>query len=272
MLTSVTTKAIEGARESLKAIKLMHFDPKGLDPDDVLKSMKKLKVGNIPDIYKRFWDLNDKQAETFRKKFSNLTTEPNGGEIKRVLDYISILKDPVGTSTITTKNDKCRLMELRVFPGAILHWNKALGTLDRNELDVQQSVESVEKSNATNAWYNIAQICNDRSKLNPFQPFNRLVKYDENGEKVRGESSNPAIFSIEVSNKLFDIDPNEQTRPLRDAAWVRSNWSDIKRDVSLCWDKFSRSGNHHLLTAGPTSFNVGCLVLQTHPSIAITQC
>jgi hypothetical protein len=163
MLTSVTPKAIEGARDSLKAIKLMDFDPKGLDPDDVLKSMKKLKVDNIPDIYKRFWDLNDKQAETFRKKFSNLTTEePNGGELKRVLDYISILKDPVGTSTNTTKNDKYRLMELRVFPGAIVHWNKTLGKLDRNELDVQQSVESLEKSNATNAWYNIAQICNDR--------------------------------------------------------------------------------------------------------------
>jgi hypothetical protein len=60
-----------------------------------------------------------------------LSTEPDGGDLKKVLDAILKKDNPVGTSQNTSKNDRCRLMELYVFPGAIQHWNKALGALKR---------------------------------------------------------------------------------------------------------------------------------------------
>jgi hypothetical protein len=64
-------------------------------------------------------------------------------------------------------------MELYVFPGAIQHWNKALGTLDRSELDIQQSNESQERSESSNPWWHLLSIIfRNRASFNRFQPFN----------------------------------------------------------------------------------------------------
>jgi hypothetical protein len=54
-----------------------------------------------------------------------------------------------------------------------------------------------------------------------------VVKYENNCATKK--SSNPGLYSVEVANRLFDIEPNEECRPLRDEEWIKATWKDIKR-------------------------------------------
>jgi hypothetical protein len=56
---------------------------------------------------------------------------------------------------------------------------------------------------------------------NDFQPYNRAVKYTEEGLKTVEPAGDH--ISPEVAKFLMDMDPNEPARPLRDGKWVKKN-------------------------------------------------
>jgi hypothetical protein len=107
--------------------------------------------------------------------------------IEPLKSQIASEDDVVGTAAITTKNDRIRLLELRVFPGAIAAWTRALGPLTRQQLDASKSDESEERRHELSPWEDLATIFNDRSDSNPFQPQNRLRKYTDGKTNKRDQ-------------------------------------------------------------------------------------
>jgi hypothetical protein len=212
----------------------------GADPVGIFKAMKHLKVGNIPKTYASFSTLDEYQAN----KFHSLYVKLDDAEKEMVLNHVKTLDDPVGASILTTKNDKCRILELRSYVGAQALWDRALGSMTRIELDARNShVEDDEEENKRNAWFQLVSIFNNRTSTNQFQPQNRVVRYDEDGNKTN-QSSDSERITADVVKKLFDLDPNEKSRPMRDPKWLKSQYSLLKTDISIVWNKFTKSGEH----------------------------
>jgi hypothetical protein len=182
----------------------------GKDPEGILSAMKLLKVGNVPKCYGVFAKLDEYKA----KKFLSLYLALDADEKEMVNNHVKTIKDPVGASTQTTKNDKCRILELRSYVGAQALWDRALRTLSWIELDARQSVvEDEEEKVKRNAWFQLVAIFNNRTATNQFQPQNRVCRY-EDGKKTSESSDNQRICN-EILKKLWDLDPNdEKVRPV----------------------------------------------------------
>ena len=121
----------------------------------IFKAMKHLKVGNIPK-YASYSTLDEYQAN----KFHSLYVKLDDAEKEMVLNHVvKTLDDPVGASILTTKNDKCRILELRSYVGAQTLWDRALGSMTRIELDARNShVEDDEEENKRNAKTRIEEL------------------------------------------------------------------------------------------------------------------
>jgi hypothetical protein len=113
--------------------------------------MKKLAVGNVPACYKRFANLKRKQAEKVLELYINLSDEQK--ELVRTT-YIETKKCGSGATNRTTKNDKCRILELRSDVGAHALWIRALGSMSRPELDARLSEveDDADETLKRNAW------------------------------------------------------------------------------------------------------------------------
>ena len=65
-----------------------------------------------------------------------------------------------------------RLLELRSYPGALVHWTQAFGSDARHVVDARHSHESKERDDALDPYQRLADISNSRDG-GDFQPYNR---------------------------------------------------------------------------------------------------
>ena len=151
----------------------------GNDPNAVFHVLKMItaserySVGGdkpkVPKTYKAWGKLNPNQKFKVISCYNSLDVVWKTALLAKVGDYV----DPVGNSTVTTKNDLVRLLELRDYSGAIVAWTKALGVLNRQELDAKKSKESDERDDILGPWNTLATLFNNRSINSDFQPYNR---------------------------------------------------------------------------------------------------
>lgn len=144
----------------------------------------------------------------------------------------------------TTKNDRIRILHLRVFADAIMTWNRALGgSYERPLLDAINSHESDARDTDLDPWENLVEMFNNYSgrELNEFQPENLAVKYAEGRKAIPLVPRNETI-SNEVFEKLKSLDPNEKQRPLRTGKWLKEQWAKLRTAISAVLEKFRRSG------------------------------
>ena len=134
-------------------------------------------------------------------------------------------------------------------------WTKARSPLTREELDAKRSGESEERDSQLNAYNGIAEIFNNRfvfalsnyrfifySDAADFQPQNEAIKYQD-GKPLRSPAS--SRISQAVMEVLYDIDPNERQRPVRDGLWVKTQMRLLTAQLSIKWTNLNRSGSQN---------------------------
>ena len=151
----------------------------------------------------------------------------------------------VKPTTNTTKDDIARLIHLFKEPGAQVHWTKHFGSLTRAELDARKSDFSSDAANATDC---LASMFND---YHSFKPSNLMVRYND------PDPNNPhlppsKVFPYEPStsewtdlcNHTQDIEPTNLSRQtiIRDGAWVKSTWTDVRKWLHAIFISYNRSG------------------------------
>jgi hypothetical protein len=129
----------------------------------------------------------------------------------------------------TNKNDRCRLMHLFVATNAQGLWTTAYSPLPREELDAREQ---------TSAFEHLADLFNDYDN----QVYkNAVIRYDESGLPITPWKSRPLFEAI--SKLCWDLNPQDSTRPTRDAEWIRSKAGDMRKALSVCWKCYRTSGN-----------------------------
>lgn len=223
----------------------------GLDPDKVIELLKKeVKnvtmnftsplLKNVPASYRTWNSLNGKQQSVVEQIYANLSGT-NKAILKNAIEELS-----TKTTTATTFNDICRLMELRSYVGAQMIWTRALGVLERIELD----------ADVMEPWKELADIFNDYDAVgeSAFAPYNRALTYNEDGSikmhsvVVDGTPTTAPVprnpwISQRTATLLISICPCEK-RPFRDGNWVKETYKIIKRDVAEISQKFFSSGKN----------------------------
>jgi hypothetical protein len=211
----------------------------GLDPKIVFEVLCALtdseldgRQGIVVSHKKLSYDkLNDGQLMKMHKVYANLTEPQKNMVLDKVRTRLSRpLEHGEDLRTITTKNDKIRILELSVYPGARILWDRAFNPMDRQTLDAAHSHVSDAQQGDLSAWNGLAAIFNDRTEVNPFQPHNRAL--DTSG-----------LIKLSVLNLLGTLDPNEHDRPLRDGKWLKTHYSQMRTEISQIAENFGRSGN-----------------------------
>ena len=139
----------------------------GLDTQNTLLVLKEISetqyfqdqgLKKVPASYKVWTRMSDGQKAKVVTLFASLPESIRVVVQNRTKD----MEDCVATTAQTTKNDKVRVLELRMHTGAMALWSKALGTLNRQELDAQRSHESDDRDIALQPWNTLASIFNNR--------------------------------------------------------------------------------------------------------------
>jgi hypothetical protein len=132
-------------------------------------------------------------------------------------------------SVNTSKHDKARLLHLRSDPSAAADWTAALGEKTRAELDTDAA--------EADPWNRLAAKFNDY-ETNKYQ--NACIvpgRLNELGCYI-------AVTGMEsIAADCHDLNPSMPDRPLRDAAWMRYHYRDLKANITKCYMNYCRSGN-----------------------------
>ena len=169
---------------------------------------------SVPKSYYTWSKLDEFQQRKVLNIYLSLTDQQK----RDLITEAGKFENPIGTSTNTTKNDLVRLLDMRMYPSFQTTWTKALGPLQRTELDAKNSHESEERDHEINAWNILAENFNTRSfdiLDDSFRPYNRVLLYDDitGMPKKPYVSSDPNLYSPSVVKMLKDMDPNEKDRP-----------------------------------------------------------
>ena len=142
----------------------------GMNPQKVLFVLKDLSckqyfVDNnfkkVPASYKVWDKLSSNQSSKVLELYQSLP------ECVKVIlkNRVALEEDFVANTKQTTKNDRIQILELRMSSGAVPYWTKALGTMNREELDEKQSHESDDRDLALEPWNSLATMFNNRYPL-----------------------------------------------------------------------------------------------------------
>jgi len=248
MATSLEVSAITGvivSQNDSQQISALLETLEGLNPSVVISALKDPTKGGIftdlskyvPQSYNKAWNkLALNQCKVIIEIYQKLTVAQKSKLLQ--------LNDPLRTESCT-KNDKVRLLELRVLPAAQQFWSIVLGSqLTRQMIDQLNSSVSPEADNASNAWIQLVNIYNNRVQLptNLFQPYNSAVRIEANGTKVNAK---PDVLSMDSFERVRDLNPNELDRPIRDKEFLKKHYNELKASITLCHSKFLQSGNHN---------------------------
>ncbi len=226
---------------------------KALVPDKLPFNPKKPgEKMSIPASYVQIAKLNEGQLQKVVSFWLLLSKETQSGLIAVARsNYVKMLQeqsDAKKRADTTTKHDLVRLLHLRSYPGAQVHWVKALGVRNRQELDAINSHVSEADAAAHDSYNSLAEIFNNREPNsatfeNDFQPenlsFRNVTQHDGGANRTPRDSN----INQDIVNLLYDLDPNERVRPLRDGAWVKKQFAELRSEISKCYSKFFNSGN-----------------------------
>lgn len=206
------------------------------DPDLVLSVLRNLEPEHCAQgktFFKtvfRWGDINSQKRNKCKAFWDAQSIPVRTGMIIEVNELERNVRETENRRSVnTTRQDRCRLMHLFVDSEMQTLWTKALSPLEREELD---SVD-LRKS----AYEDLAHAFNDR-KERKYQ--NACIAY------VDGKAVNPyeSVAGMEcIAQTCHDLDPNDPSRPDRDATWIEKVSKDIRGTMSKAYQNYRRSGN-----------------------------
>jgi hypothetical protein len=134
-------------------------------------------------------------------------------------------------ASITNKHDKACLLHLRTDPTAAALWSAALREKNRTQLDDRDG-----QGGTVCPFDSLASLFNDPTNVYA----NACIipdRANESGCYI------PEAGMEMVARRCFDINPSPKNRPVRDGAWLRSKWKELKSKLSVYHADFMRSGN-----------------------------
>lgn len=127
-----------------------------------------------------------------------------------------------------------------------MHWTNLYAVLDRQQLDARKT-QDTEHNEASNPLVYLAEMFND---YDSFQPQNLMVQYKNDP----GASHPVKVFPYKPSSsewaylatKTHELEPTNMTRKhiLRDAGWIKSHWTEARKQLHLMYLSYERSGKH----------------------------
>ena len=96
----------------------------------------------------------------------------------------------------------------------------------------------------------LATIFNNYDKRAVFQPQNLMVKYNDavgdNPPKRKDPYAARTDEWLQLADHTHEIDPNNTSRRyvLRDGAWIKSTWNDVRKWLHSIFMSYNRSGQH----------------------------
>jgi hypothetical protein len=220
------------------ALKFAPFE--GVDADLVLAKLALVSKENTTNG-KMFWisfksweKMNvDQRSKTLTFWESNITETTRN----KILDECrtAISQEAVAEKerqAITTKNDKARILHLRVDPAAAADWTAALREKNRPELDASKNCPDADP------WNRLAEKFNNYNLYR----YSNLSLHGNGGLTSLGiPLSAPGMEAI--SRFCHDINPSAPNRPIRDGYWLRLQYRDLKGKISQCFLNYRKSGN-----------------------------
>ena len=211
----------------------------GLPPQMVHERLRKLKEDEIVGG-KLFWKSYEKWEKLTQQQKTNTVVFVNSKLCDLVrgkfyddirTDMANEVREEKARQAYTNKHDKARLLHIRKDPKFAGVWQRALDVKSRTELDADQH-----QDNAA-CWTELVQAFNNY-KDNAYK--NACVcegKASAAGTKIAVEGME------QIFDDCHDIDPTSLNRPERDAKWVRISYREIKSLITLCSERYRRSGN-----------------------------
>lgn len=206
------------------------------NPDLVLQVLRSLKpemCANNKAFFKTYmkWSQLDATQRNRSKSFWSAQSDPvKRGVITEVNSLeLVVMEDESVRSSQTNRHDRCRLMHLMVDAEMQATWTKALSPLEREELDVPELRKS--------SYEDLAEAFNDRAE----RTYQNVCIVHEDGRPLNPYQSLPNLDAI--SQTCYDLDPNDSTRPSRDATWLEKQSKEIRGVMSKCYQNFRKSGN-----------------------------
>jgi len=133
-----------------------------------------------------------------------------------------------GRSENTVSDDLVRLLHIFFDPAlSALKTRVTKGTKSRQELEDKDG----------DVWAEIAQEFNNYGK-NIYE--NEAVQYIDGG-KVIPFRARYSRFAV-IAAATYELDPTAPNRPDRDGKWVKEKWKDLKREISIVYANFIKSG------------------------------
>ena len=234
-------------------------DFEGIDPQKMLtvllrvkdgfKSDKKDKSGNFPQValpssYSKIsWEKMTNHQAKVVVEFFKLGCK--NGKQAVLLQQAGLVNEPVAATTEHfSKNDMIRLLMTRVDPACQRAWVAAEGVINhRPELDAMRSHESDDRDDALKGWSQLADVFNNRSSTNAFQPVNLVVRYNDKNETTKTPANE--TISQGVADLLWDLNPNEPDRPVRSPETLKARYRDARKIITLIFTNWKRSGSQN---------------------------
>ena len=224
-------------------------------PDEVIKIMKTLKDSNLGANKKSFYSsypswssMNTEQRNKTALWFRNLTVPIREAIVKKAQkESLEINKVEKERRESVHKDDLCRLLELKNFPDAQMRWTSAMEPMDRRTLDARNSNVASDSSGRgflsddADPYGGLAEIFNN---YDTFTPQNRLIKYINNQPVVPYQPASEEVTALAA--KCYDLNPTNLNRRniLRNGAWIKEQWINLKTWLTLVLSDFNRSGQH----------------------------
>lgn len=229
--------------------------------DEVIKLLEKLDQPNLGGNNKRFYSSYSKckwaemtaiQKNRTKEFLDNLNPPIKMATLNRArAEHLKNLNAESIRNATTHKDDMARLLELRKHPAAQMLWAAAMSPMDRLVLDARNSTNtpnwagSGNMADAADPYGSLAVFFND---YDGFAPQNRLIQYELKDGKSVPVAPVRAVKPqcTNLAQYCKDINPTNLDRRniRRDGAWIKEKWLDLKRNMSLCFADFNRSGKH----------------------------
>lgn len=135
-------------------------------------------------------------------------------------------------------------MHLYKEPSAQQYWTKFNGAnIARSELDARKSGSSL--SEAANPLDSLADLFNNYEDFTPQHAMLEYTCRDGNPFRVVPYKANSPEWE-QVIDEVHDIEPNNIRRSeiLRDGAWIKLHWSELRKCLHDVFLIYNRSGQH----------------------------
>lgn len=229
--------------------------------DEVIKLLEKLDQPNLGKNNKKFYSSYSKckwaemtpvQKNRTKEFLDNLNAPIKLATLHRAkAEHHKNLNAESTRNTTTHKDDMARLLELRKHPAAQMLWAAAMSPMDRLTLDARHSTSTPNwtgtgnMAEAADPYGALAVFFND---YDGFTPQNRLIQYElKDGKSVPvapARAVDPECTNLAQYCKEINPTNLERRHIRRDGAWIKEKWLDLKRNLTLCFADFNRSGRH----------------------------